>query len=350
LTAAGAVRAWATQIMRALTRALLPLLAVVACGGEVSRPPAPLEKAAADYATARCEKTAECAGAGATPDSTTIATCVQFFTQHQIRRSALEGLREGVEELTTCARSIRSQACDEFLSGNWPGCFGHGTKKNGETCLWDEQCESGFCGAHNLAIDEHCGTCSPHPQEADPCAVDCGLLFDLPHGLTCALDATGVGQCVPLGLEGASCDSGKCETDLICTPPSDPAKSCSVPSAGPGDACDLHVGPFCDTRRGIYCNLNTHTCVLPRVVGEGNTCGWADDASLLECDARTFCSRSSGTDPTGTCVARFLPDGSECQAGNWAPPQCAFPAICARAPGATTGTCRVVGTDYCSVR
>lgn len=331
------------------TLALLPFLAIVACGGEVSRPLSPLEKAAADYASARCEKEAGCASDGAAADAASIETCVQVFTQHQLRRSALEGLSEGVQELTACASSIRSQACDEFLTGNTPGCFGPGTKKNGETCVWDEQCESGFCGAHNLAIDEHCGTCSPHPQETDPCVSDCGLAFDLPHGVSCALDATGVGQCVPLGSSGASCDSVRCETNLICTPPGGSAKNCSVPSAGPGEACDVSVGPFCDTRRDIYCNSNTHTCALPRIVGEGETCGAAGDGSLVECDARTSCSRAAGMDPTGTCVARFLPDGSECPAGS-APQQCEFPAICARASGTSTGTCRVVGTDFCSSR
>jgi hypothetical protein len=227
---------------------LLPLLTIVACGGEVSQPQSPLEKAATDYATARCEKDAECASGGATADSAATETCIQLFTEHQLHRSALDGLSEGAQELTACARGIRNQVCDDFLSGNTPACIAPGTKNNGETCLWDEQCQSGFCGAHDLAIDEHCGTCSPRPQETDPCASDCGLLFDLPHGLTCALDSTGAGQCVPMASEGASCDSVRCETNLICTPSGGLAKTCTVPSATVGDGCDVQVGPFCYAR------------------------------------------------------------------------------------------------------
>lgn len=283
-------------------------------------------------------------------DSSATETCIQLFTEHQLRRSALDGLSEGVQELTTCARNMAAQACDDFLTGNTPGCFAPGAENDGETCLWDEQCQSGYCDLPNLAIGEHCGTCSPHLSAGDPCLNRCGLLFDLPHGLACALDTTGAGQCVPLGSEGTSCDSVRCETNLICTPASNSTRTCSVPSATFGEACDPQLGPFCDTRRGIYCNPNTHSCDLPRIVGEGETCGATGDGSLTACDARTSCGRVASTDPTGTCIALFLADGSACQVGSSGSSHCEFPAVCAHAAGTSAGTCQVVATDYCATR
>lgn len=329
-------------------RILFPLLTAVACGGEVSHAESPLEKAAAHKATARCEKRAQCAGAGATLDPAATETCIQVQTDHQLRRSATEGLPEDVQMLTACARSTEVQTCDDYLTGNTPGCSVHGTKTNGQTCLWDEQCQSGFCTGS--ALNDHCGTCSPQPAAGDPCVSDCGLLFQLPLGVVCVSDTAGARQCVPLGSAGTSCDSAPCETDLICTPSGGSTKTCSVPSTTFGDACSTQ-GPFCDSRRGLYCNSGTHSCELPRTVSEGETCGAPGDGSLVLCDARTYCSRAAPTDPTGTCVAASLPDGFQCQAGSSAPPQCEFPAICAHAPGTSTGTCQIVDTEsYCSVR
>lgn len=341
-------RAPHTGALESTIRMLLPLLTVAACGGVVSRPQSALEKAATDYATAECEKEAVCADGGATRDSATIETCVKFFTKHQLRRSALGGLNEGVEQLTARARSISNQTCGDFLTEQSPGCMGPGTKNNGDQCIWDEQCQTGFCGEPDLGIGERCKTCHPRPTQAAPCVSDCGLLFDRPHGLVCVGDAKRPRQCVPLGSEGASCKSVECETNLICTPPGDSAPTCSIPSATLGDPCDAQFGPFCDTRRGIYCNANTHLCDLPRTVGEGETCGPSGDGSAVACDARTFCRRAVASDPRGTCVARFLPDGAACNSS--ASPRCEFPAICEHAPGTSVGTCRVFGTDHSSSR
>jgi hypothetical protein len=166
--------------------------------------------------------------------------------------------------------------------------------------------------------------------------------------LACVADSTGVTRCVPFGTEGDSCDTARCETNLVCASAdaSEP-RLCRVPSAGPGDACDEGLGPFCDTRRRIFCDRSSGKCVAPRTVGPEEQCGALDDGTFADCDVRTFCRRNARTDPTGVCAALFIPDGSECQVDSSGSPDCEFPAICAHALGATTGTRRLVGTEYC---
>lgn len=299
------------------------LLLVTACGGEVAvAPPTELEKACADQAAAQCEKEDECSNGRATRDSSSLSACARPISTHCLRRANAEGLNEGVVHVTTCARNLRRLSCDDFASVNWPGCFAAGTKLNGEACLWGDQCESRFCDIPNFAQGNHCGRCVALPGDGDPCTIGCEF-GNLPAGLACVPDSTGVSRCTPFGKEGDSCETIRCETTFICVfdQPSG-QRTCQVPSAGPGDPCDPVVGPYCDTRLGLLaCDTRTGTCVPPPMLGEGEG-------------------------------VFFIPDGSTCPVNpQTAPPNsgrfCEFPAICEHAPGATTGTCTIVGTDYC---
>jgi hypothetical protein len=328
------------------------LLLAVACGREVTvAPPSELERACSDQATAQCEKEHECLYRGTPGDSASLSACIRALSTHCLRRSNSEGLNEGVTQVATCTRNLRHLSCDDFASLNWPGCFVPGTKLDGEACLWGDQCESYFCNIPNFAQGNHCGLCVSLPGNGEPCRVGCEG-GNLPAGLACVPDSTGLSRCTPYGKEGDSCETVPCETTFICVFDEASGRStCRVPSAGPGEPCDSTVGPFCDTRRGLLaCDGRTGNCVPPVLVGEGKECGPRSDGTFADCADPTSCTRNPRTE-VGVCVS-FIPDGSTCPVSpQSAPPNsagfCEFPAICEHVAGASTGTCRIVGTDYC---
>jgi hypothetical protein len=231
--------------------------------------------------------------------------------------------------------------------------FPPGLKKDGETCLWYEQCESGLCDIPNYATGNHCGTCAPAVGGGEVCTIGCGLNADPSgHHLTCVPDTSGVARCVPLGTEGDRCDAVGCEPGFFCKFDEVSGTRSCHPAAGVGDACTSNNG-FCDAHDTLLCSSSTGTCVPPRVVGEGELCGMIESPPYFTvCDEATSCDLDFRIAMTAICRPAFIPDGSACPVDPSTAPStrarlCEFPAICTHAPVEDTGTCRIVGTDYC---
>ena len=312
----------------------------IACGGEVSSSvPTDYQKACADSAEVGCEKSLACSSPTGMAAPGDLATCIRVSTEHCARRALAKRPVAPASALRACAAVDRSSTCDEYGAQN--GCSYQGTLKNGEPCLFTDECASDFCDFTGvLDASSLCGRCAPAPKEGDPCTISCGPDLDL----LCYPDSTGAGHCRRMPGEGEACGNGPCRDGLDCY-----EDRCVATTALPGEPCDPDAGVFCDIWRVNFCHPDTGTCQPPISVGPGEPCRQADGTTAACSDGN--CLYVSPTDRTGTCTP-FLADGAPCAAPT-SPrdaaqvPRCEYPAICAHALGETTGTCRIVGIDYC---
>ena len=315
----------------------------VACGGHVSSvQPEDYQKACADFANSACERSLDCSSPTGTATPSDVATCVRISTAHCTRRALAKRPVAPASALSACAAAIRSMTCDEYGAQN--GCPYPGPLADGDPCLNPDECASGSCDLPGVnAASSLCGRCRAAPKEGDPCTTGCGSAPDL----LCYPDSTGAGHCGRMPGDGEACGNGPCQDGLICY-----QGRCVATTALPGDPCDPSAGVYCDTWRSDYCDPLTSTCQRPASAGLGEPCGVLADRTYATCaSSGGYCLYASPTDRTGTCTA-FLADGAPCTIPTSPTdlarlPRCESPAICARALGETTGTCQIVGSDYC---
>jgi hypothetical protein len=207
-----------------------------------------------------------------------------------------------IERIDACRAVAEHADCEHFLYDRNPvECdFNRLHRADGETCLYNTDCESLNCP---WTVDGSCAVCRPGLREGDSCQAstsDCG------YSLTC--DA---GVCTPLSLLGEPCSAARlCWDGLkcvggVCTRGSSPEGSPCEQDAdcAPDLLCDTintsgrcirrqlrKVGEPCD-RLGDYCEYGT-ACPLvsPYVciqrIADGQSC---DVLDILNCDTDALC-------------------------------------------------------------
>lgn len=290
-------------------------------------------------AAVECMREDACQGGLATLVHGSVAGCTTRLAEACERRATSSGTGYGSAELDACTAAQEAQTCDEWIGTLTPGCGSVGTKANGAGCRFGSQCASGFCDQFLLFTERNvCGRCASPPVEGGSCNSSCGGS----GAISCEHDTSGAGRCVRLGLAGESCDAvAACAIGLSCAMSADVTTGLCQPATGnDGAPCDDLAGPFCDYRRGIFCNAQTHVCGVGRRVSPGGACGVLADGSFGLC-AQGFCRADPANTTAGTCVA-YLPDGAACTFGPGSAVSCAPPALC------LSGFCRIGGGDFCN--
>lgn len=280
-----------------------------ACGGDDGVPTGPdaapdLAASCERWATARCERGAECGGFAEVLEP---VTCIAEEIDNCMRSMRGPGyeLAAYTTGLDACATLTRNATCDQFP----PVCkTPKGTLQSLDSCGFSAQCESGFCeigitecgscasGAPNVCHRaEHCadglgcaqsqgasmwsiGDCIPAQGEGLPCNSQrpCDV------GLYCKEDS-GNPQCVKRGTQGMPCTPGTCADNLFCVNLTcQPAPR----QLAEGATCD----PLVDQCIGGYCESTT--CQRYRDLGE--TCS---DAGGISCKRTLTCSQGMCVEP-----------------------------------------------------
>jgi hypothetical protein len=221
------------------------------------------------YIGAQCKKDIACTPGAAGAEDRCLAyldLCPDFYFS--------PGSTRTIDGLFQCASEIEAMACDAYLGGERPAACGPGTRKPGEGCRFNSQCESQRCGT-NL-VTGTCGTCIAVAKTGDPCGgeVQCDYNAYCDSSNRCVAFTSSGG----LGV-GAVCDNQgrSCRAGLGCVAPSPGAtEGTCAELPGPGASCKPSVGfafPLCAT--GAFCKpagdggTGTCTAALPN----GQPCG-----------------------------------------------------------------------------
>lgn len=184
-------------------------------GGTGGDPEAEQAKAVcAAHAAAVCQRELECI-----PGRDLVVgpaeVCTERMTTRCLSQVTLEGTGRTPEALTACADALVGLDCATFLSVVPDVCKFAGTKKTGEACSDDAQCETRTC---DVDVHTGCGLCVPDDGKEKICLDDCG-----PKESTCPFEGAvcgyaevcNAGLCYPGPTEGEKCG----EWPLFCTYP-----------------------------------------------------------------------------------------------------------------------------------
>lgn len=229
-----------------------------------------------------------------------------------------------LERVDECAESLNQSDCDdaELPKSAGPPCWYPGARGDGEPCISDTQCDSGWC----QALPFSCGQCAPYPTAGTPCS----LATDCPDGLRCSN-----GECVSLGLPGDSCDSSSpCYDWVDCidgTCRERDRKFGETCGSSIGESnCDINGNPLrCDFETKVcsgvlLCSLAVDACVELNVPFARP----GDECPMIGCTQGAACIE-------GVCM---LSGAGEACGGEAGP--CAWPLAC------VDGTCRGVPSSY----
>jgi hypothetical protein len=202
--------------------------------------------------------------------------------------SGVTGLR-----LIDCGLALDAQSCDDFFSARRVfACVIRGTRVLREPCIFDDQCESGFCPRK----PGFCGTCALAPSAGEACAAGdrCGL------GMIC-----NDGTCAYQARFGQTCSATRpCESNYVCS------GTCRAQATTPGAACgNATTSPTCDETAGVTCVSGT--CRTFVVHGTGESCGLSG-STLYVCRNNAPCSGNKCQAPLKTGDACSLTQGPEC--------------------------------------
>lgn len=293
------------------------------------------DQACADYASALCDERDACTNGFFTArDYGDLATCEARQKQECLVRLAASGTSLDAAQLVSCAASLATFPCGEFLNAELPAaCVPQpGSSADGSACAFAAQCASAFCSSPS---DEACGVCATAPKAGDSCADDTGCGFGA--GLRCASDK---GICVVPGQVGAACEeNADCRNELSCVVPTmGMAGTCEPAGATIGAACDgkAITAPDCDKSQGLRCAMGA--CAATAFAGAGEACGAAAGAT---CESNGMCLGANGAK---TCVAAVA-DGAACDTE--AGPPCSAPARCMTDGTSTTGVCALNDAAVC---
>lgn len=214
-----------------------------------------LPTAVRTYATAYCAKYRECYRGVFDIFYRDQEDCITTLSPIAMGNAALPGATATATDFQGCATRAAAQTCDTFNSSDFAFvCALKGSRKAGEKCTSDYQCETGIC-ATSLTT---CRTCVAAKERGADCSADgvCG------PGLRC----NSVGRCVSESALNQSCsDTQPCLSNLVCL-----AGVCRRQPEVAGANCTDAVG--CALDRGLACLDNK--CVSFVVNGPGGECNY----------------------------------------------------------------------------
>lgn len=248
------------------------------------------------------------------------------------------GSTRTLDDVIACTPLVRAQSCAEVSGRIEVSCDKPGTRKKGEACAFDNQCESYACAGS----DGTCGSCLGLLPQGAPCAnapgFSCGL------NTACYSD----GGCTPRAAQptlspGDSCpergaDARQCPIDAPCaskTPNSDAGTCITAPSTG---ACLFErLQPYSTLCLGGTACTYVDAAAPDGICVTGAPLGYACGGSFPDCAPGGYC-----TEPTFGGVCAAMKKVGEACTGNR--PPCVPGSYC-QMTGANTGIC-TAGVKY----
>lgn len=302
--------------------------------------PASLLEACHLYKNARCGRVEECSGRISHNDCSPLVECPDVLFS--------DGSTWTIEETVRCAEEWRDWSCAALNEFEAPPCEDRpGTRQEGESCLFESQCEH-YCEYAGSGCRVCSGSGPPQPN--------CGDVYCHPLLGECTGDSTreefwACGPRVPdpealaAGqAEGEPCDgffSGGplyCMPPLVCMSQDGGAGVCKIwpPETAVGDACWIEGETGRDVRgcgAGLGCRVQDDTCqplpgegeacmmtvnfVNARVCGAGLHCVASQELCEIgetSCPDPGVCTRPGG--PGASCLFS-LNSGAGCAAGEF---------------------------------
>jgi hypothetical protein len=290
------------------------------------------EEACDESARAYCAKLDECRVQGVAQAYGDMATCIARRNDSCVASVSSPDTGNTPTSIHDCARAEPAETCQDFLQNNpVAACLTPaGQRNDGDPCIFNSECDSGFCAIDATAS---CGSCAPPPVVGDEC-VDQGCGFDL----ACTTNK----QCAAWVPAGGACDADNpCAPHTWCvTAVGATSGICMASVATEGVACDphKHTAPGCDFNLGLYCNTMTSTCTPVVYVAVGESCALSGGDDHV-CVGGATCR---GT--PATCVPD-AGDGESCDTA--AGPSCLSPARCITDGVSTSGTCQLPDAETC---
>lgn len=272
-------------------------------------------KACQDYASAWCNKLAQCWPFVLSATYGDPGTCAQRASSLCANVSTAPGSSWSEGKLETCASALGPVSCESWWDAVPSSCDpGAGTLSDGASCLDRSQCTGDACRQSGTS---GCGVCTT----LSPDGGSCGVNSDCATGSLCTVNH----KCAATVASGGTCDADHpCAASLRCT-----GGKCAA-FAHAGDACDPN-GNDCSITDGLYCDPNAKQCKTIGLVNAGADCGASQDGGIVACSAGASCVN-------GKCVAA-LADGAQCDAQAQNGPHCEAPAAC------IGGVCTVPGAS-----
>lgn len=278
-------------------------------GGSISDDPRePLLGACTQLGEKWCERIEACSpaelasryGASAFPGVTScVATerdrCFDWF-------STIQGVANSVEAVLAAAPTSCAEAFDYYP----PYRTGEaGGLARGRSCLWDEQCSTGFCARN---FEAQCGSCDfpapgPEPQPGQACPDGaCPAPFAC-HEMICKVRPDEGQPCLQFGTVPSPIDF--CAEGLLCA-----AGTCVAPLFF-GAACATD-DDHCDVLHGLTCQQGKCELATPLHV-EGPCGGYPNNqGSCGAGDTCVFIGNPAFDDRPGRCQPRKTGAGSAC--------------------------------------
>lgn len=246
-----------------------------------------------------------------------VATCVSRTELGCNEELGAPGSNVGGAEIATCGNAIAALSCDQVLVDSPQECNVAGSRKDGEACQLDAQCESTNC----RITSGSCGTCAARSPAGGACASS----DDCAENLVCSSTVCAT----PVDAGGACSTDEQCAGALICK-----GGACAQAS-GAGEACNPQASE-CDGLQALFCNPQSSTCQKVEFANAGEPCGFVDSA-LVACTGGGKCNAPAGAQQ-GTCSAP-LADGASCSLETG--PDCLAPAEC------VAGSCQLPNPESC---
>jgi hypothetical protein len=278
-------------------------------------------------------------------------TCINRQQQACLNNASAPQSGTNLGQILRCANEYPGWSCTDFFdnAANPPtDCSPAGTLSDGQTCTFNAQCASTFCGGIKNA---NCGTCAEKPQDGDSCATS-----PCAPGQECLTEASGAMVCrvrLPVGNDTCTSDA-PCQVFASCVGSSatDPTQVgvCMSTNQTLGGPCgDSNPEPACEGSLGLAClgPTGSKTCQQVAYVTAGQ-CGTLPGGLRAECidgDCFTPTGPAAVTDTNATCLAK-VNDGAACdtQLGHL----CQTPARCVVAAGTTQGICVFPNATACN--
>lgn len=275
-----------------------------------------LSKAAQSYAHAYCGLLFNCQRGNFDFNFNSPAECETAVTASELDLATLPGSGATVEALGTCVSNLSAlnNDCASFAGTQFGfACAPTGTKKSGEECFENVQCQTGFCGIFDAAAK--CKTCGDPPSGNGKC----GLGSLCPTGYQCNSKDT----CVTFGRAGEFCnEDNPCILGFGCNAKNSCEQLPPIPPQTEA-TCDPKLG--CDTSRAFICavdklNATEGKCVPFKTSPGGGECQRSE--TLYE-----LCRRNAKCNDTTRKCDEPPKEGEKCTPDN-SGPRCPFGLVC----------------------
>jgi hypothetical protein len=243
------------------SHATIDIEPLVPVGNDLAAPPSVdlglgFAETCADSVHSRCARIATCSPHYLLRVWGSQASCEQRLQIECLAETAAPGSGWTPGAIERCAPAYAAQSCADRLAGFRPlSCQAAGTLDDGEACLFDSQCQSGFC---KLGAGQAAGVCAlPTTAGVSSCSEE----GDCSSRQTCL-----EGLCRAFGAQNAGCDGAHpCGQGLDCV-----GAVCRLAGASAGVACPM---PACDLDLGLYCASNGQCAPVKTATLQNPQCG-----------------------------------------------------------------------------